>query len=394
MSTGTITSGVGHAAVILWVVLGDWLFAPEPAAEIAVSQVSLVSSAQFDAMVAAAPAQPDPAPELPQPPVADVVSPPVAEPELPAPEPEPQPAALPEPLPELAPDVPVSPDPQPVPAPEPVAPIAEDEQPVPVPNSAVRPRPRPIDRVAATPVDETVDAPEIAETVTPETSEDSPSPEIFEEPAPAAAPEEATTQIVTEAVETEEDAPQLAPTSSRRPQARPEQVAEVPEEDPAPAAPEPTPAAEPKPEPEPAEETVDAEAEAIAAALAEATAEVPAEDNGAGDAPTGPPMTSGDIDAMRVAVKQCWNLGSLSSDAMRTTVTVRVSLGPDGVPDVGSIRMTGSEGGTDASAGIMFTAARSAIARCGRSGFPLPPEKYDQWKDLELVFDPNGMRLR
>ena len=383
MSVGTITSGVGHAALILWVVLGDWLFAPEPDAEIAVAQVSLVSSAQFDALVAAAPAQPDPLPEPPTPPTPEVAAPEPITPEAPPPEPRQEPVALPEPVPELAPEVPVSPDPQPVAAPEPVAPLAADEQPIPVPLSDKRPRPRPIDRVAATPVDETVDAPEVAETVTPEVSEDAPTEEIVAEPAPAAAPEEATTQIVTEAVETEEDAPQLAMTSSRRPQSRPDRTAEAPPEEPVDPAPTPE-------EPD----TSDPEAEAIAAALAEATAETPAEDNGAAEAPTGPPMTAGDIDAMRVAVKQCWNLGSLSSDALRTTVTVQLSLGPDGVPDIGSIRLIGSEGGTDASARIMFTAARSAIARCGKRGFPLPPEKYDQWKDLELVFDPNGMRLR
>ncbi len=387
MSTGTITSGVGHAALILWVVLGDWLFSPQPAPEIAVAQVSLVSSAQFDALVAAAPARPDPAPEPPTPPAPDAAPPAAVEPEAPPPAPEAE--ALQAPVPELAPEVPVSPDPQPVPAPEPVAPIAEDEQPIPVPTADKRPKPRPIDRVATTPVDEDVDAPEIAETVTPEVSETAETPEVIEEPAPPAAPEQATTQIVTEAVDTEEDAPQLAPTSSRRPQARPERVAEAAPEDPVPAIEAPTESPS-----EPPTETVDAEAEAIAAALAEATAEIPAAQGGANDAPTGPPMTSGDIDAMRVAVKQCWNLGSLSSDALRTTVTVQVALAPDGVPDVGSIRLIGSEGGTDASAKIMFTAARSAIARCGRAGFPLPPEKYDQWKDLELVFDPNGMRLR
>lgn len=384
MSVGTISSGVGHAALILWVVLGDWLFAPAPAPEIAVAQVSLVSSAQFDALVAAAPVQPDPLPEPAPPPEAAAPAPVVPEvvvPE-PPPEPAPEPVALPEPVPELTPEVPVSPDPQPVPAPEPVAPIAADEQPIPVPLSDKKPKPRAIDRVAATPVDESVDAPEIADTVTPEVSDEAQTAEVVEDPAPAAAPEEATTQIVTEAVETEPDAPQLAMTSSRRPQSRPERTAEVPPEDPAPAPVE-TPA-----------ETADPEADAIAAALAEATAETPSEDTGASDAPTGPPMTGGEIDAMRVAVKQCWNLGSLSSDAMRTTVTVQLSLAADGVPDIGSIRLISSDGGTDASAKIMFTAARSAIARCGRAGFPLPPEKYDQWKDLELVFDPNGMRLR
>ena len=27
-------------------------------------------------------------------------------------------------------------------------------------------------------------------------------------------------------------------------------------------------------------------------------------------------------------------------------------------------------------------------------GFPLPPEKYDQWREMELVFNPDGMRMR
>ena len=56
--------------------------------------------------------------------------------------------------------------------------------------------------------------------------------------------------------------------------------------------------------------------------------------------------------------------------------------------------MIGAEGGTEASADKMFEVARRAIARCGKAGFPLPPEKYETWKELELVFDPDGMRLR
>ena len=149
-------------------------------------------------------------------------------------------------------------------------------------------------------------------------------------------------------------------------------------------------------------QSVDAGAEAIAAALAEATAE-PAteavtedvtEDTGNQDAPLGPPLTAGETDALRVAVKQCWALGSLSSEAMRTTVTVRLDVGQDGRPDTGSIRMTGFDGGPQAAAELMFEVARRAIIRCGKNGFSLPQDKYDQWKDLELVFDPNGMRMR
>ena len=371
MDRGAIISGAGHLGLILWVILGDWLFAPSDMPPVEVAQVSLMSAAEYDAMVASAPKAVDVAPE----PAAEPLAEPA--PDVPAAEP-PAAEALAEPLPDT---LPVDAAPQPIEAPEPTAPVADAPQPIPVPNMDQAPAPRPIDRVADVPVDQPTDAPEIADTPTPEVSDTAaPDAPVIETPEPEAAPQEATTQIITEAVDTQDNAPQLAPTSSRRPQSRPEKVAEIPPEDPDPANTTP--------------ETNDAEAEAIAAALAEATAETPAEDSGASDAPTGPPMTSGDIDAMRVAVKQCWNLGSLSSDALRTTVTVQVSIGQDGIPDIGSIRMSRYDGGSDASAKTMFAAARSAIARCGKKGFPLPPETYDQWRDLELVFDPNGMRLR
>ena len=56
--------------------------------------------------------------------------------------------------------------------------------------------------------------------------------------------------------------------------------------------------------------------------------------------------------------------------------------------------MTGYEGGEEGAATQVFEAARRAIIRCSKDGLPLPTDKYDSWKDLELVFDPTGMRLR
>ena len=55
-----------------------------------------------------------------------------------------------------------------------------------------------------------------------------------------------------------------------------------------------------------------------------------------------------------LAVKGCWNVGALSTDALRTVVTIGVSMGQDGKPDSGSIRMIGYEGGDE-------TAARGAF---------------------------------
>jgi hypothetical protein len=103
-------------------------------------------------------------------------------------------------------------------------------------------------------------------------------------------------------------------------------------------------------------------------------------------------MTSGEMDGLRIAVQKCWNVGALSTDALRVTVNVLVSMNQDGTP--GAIRMGSFTGGTEAAATVAFEAARRAIIRCGASGFPLPAEKYGQWQEIEMTFDPKGMRLR
>jgi hypothetical protein len=105
-------------------------------------------------------------------------------------------------------------------------------------------------------------------------------------------------------------------------------------------------------------------------------------------------MTSGEKDSLRVAVQACWNVGSLSSEALQVTVTVAVELGQDGKPDATSLRMTEYEGGSDGAARQAFEAARRAVIRCGANGFNLPPEKYEEWRSLELVFNPERMRIK
>ncbi|MBW6507405.1 MAG: hypothetical protein K0B00_11720, partial [Rhodobacteraceae bacterium] len=115
---------------------------------------------------------------------------------------------------------------------------------------------------------------------------------------------------------------------------------------------------------------------------------------GVGRAPSGPPMTAGEKDALVLAVKACWNVGALSTDALRTTVTIGLEMAPDGRPNAASIRRISAEGGTEASAAQAFDAGRRAILRCGANGFPLPPEKYDQWASIEIVFNPEKMRMK
>jgi hypothetical protein len=387
MNTGLIISGAGHAGLILWVLVGGFFHPSRDVPEVAVTSVSLLSAKQYEELAAAAVGKPDvPAvveqPEPAEPVLDPAVSPrPEAKPETP-----PAPEAQPEPLQESTPDV-TQIEPLPVPeevvAPEPLAPVADVEQPLLVPDTEEA-KPQDAPRVAPVPAEAPEPDAEVAEMPTPAVSPDAaPDAQVVEEDKPEAAPEAATTQIITEAVETT-DKPSLAPTSSARPRTKPPaRTAETPEAE--------APAAEAEAESSPAPEE-DSIADAVAAAVSEADAE-PAGNNGTVEN-AGPPMTDGEKDALRVAVQACWNVGSLSSDALLTTVTVGLTVAQDGIPDVASIEMIAFEGGTEASARQAYEAARRAIIRCGAKGFQLPPEKYEQWRNIEMEFNPERMRIK
>ena len=388
VQTGTKISLAGHGLLAGWVVFGAW-FPSEPL-PMAVQDVSIISTEEFARLSQqrAAPVIADSAAPLTPP---ETETPPEVTPRAAPAEPavtQPDPVTPPAPDPEVA-DVP---EPQPEPTPPVTAPAAPEPPQTPslVPDVAETPQLRPTDRVAPTPVappepDVRIDdvaQPEIATAPGSETNQDA-----QEETAEAAAND----RIVTE--ETEADTDQVAsaaPERSLRPQARPNRPAPTPEPEPDPA-PQTTAAREPEPaapsEPEPQEDRAAAVEDALAAALA-----------GGGDVvapePSGPPLTSGEREALRLAVQNCWNVGSLSSEALRTTVVVALSLTPDGRPEEGSIRLLSSTGGSGAAANQAFGAARRAILRCGARGFQLPSDKYAQWRNIEMTFNPERMRNR
>lgn len=396
MDTGTIISGVGHAGLILWVVLGDWLFQPQDQPAMVATEVSLLSEAEFDALVAAAPSTPDPAE---QPSLPEVTPPTPVEPTLEAETPQPEPVE--EPAPSQEPPTPQA-EPEPEAAPEAVevAPVPEPEvtetlpdQPTPdvVPEDALNlpeNTPPPVDqaapRVAPLPTPEPEPEVQIADeevaAVTPDAAENAP---VVEEEQ-ATALQEAGTVIETEATEEVVETPTTAPASSIRPKTRPTRTAEAEvAED----------VAQPEAEAAPDEPAVDPAAEAIAAALAEATSEDSGVEDGGNTAPQGPPITSGEKDGLRVAVSACWivDTGSQSADV---TITIGLSMNPDGTVVGNSLELISAEGGDDTAQRSAFEKARRAILRCEKGGYPLPAEKYEQWKNIEMVFNPDGMRLR
>ena len=379
MNTGQVISAAGHATLIGWMVFGG-VFRAETL-PIEATEVSVISGEAFAALLAAQDA-PSSVTEVAQP-----ETPQVAEEAVDVPEPEvapqqEQPEVVEQPNVDEAPEVTeVAPLPEAEVSDEaPVLPTPEPEAVVVAPISSERPVPRPSDRVAP----ELVVQPDpevLPDPVEQEAVEPAETGETVQEPQEATAPEEAATEIVTEA-----EQPSAAPDASLRPPARrptrpavQAAQAEEPTEDSAPAQ------AEQAAQSEPAD-TSDAVADALAEALGEAS-ETPS-------APAGPPLSAGEKDALRVAVQSCWNVGSLSSLALETTVIVAVSLTQDGKPVTSSIRQIGSDGGTAASVKQAFETARRAIIRCGARGFELPSDKYEQWKDIEMTFNPERMRIK
>ncbi|WP_136645071.1 cell envelope biogenesis protein TolA [Tabrizicola sp. YIM 78059] len=376
MQTGTIYSGIGHAGVILWVLVGDWLFAPKPAEEIIATQVSILTSAEFAALQAAATPDPveEPAPVRPQ-----------ARPDpQPAPEPEPAPPPAPEPAPQPAPE-PV-PEPEPEPAPSDAV-QAEVEQPLPSPSTEIQPAPRAAEIVAPSPVEVQPEVP-TSDTPTPAVSDQPAEAEVVQEtPTEETAPEVTGDVLLTEANRDQTAATGM--TTSIRPRAKPERLA--------PPQPEPEVAAAAPPRETPQEQPVDNQAteDAIAALLAEAASEpapTPAPTGGQ-NRPQGPPLTGGEMGDISSAIARRWNLGAASTDVLRSMVVIRVTFGPDGRPT--DFQLIESNGPNQAAIDNLFQIARRAVNRThSEGGIPLPPDKYDTWRVLDLVFDANGMRFR
>lgn len=361
---GTIVSGIGHAGLVGWLILG-WGLDAEPL-PFEVSEVSVVSGEEYARLVAAT---------TPQPGTADPTAPPVPELQS-APETEVTPDTAPD-QPQPAPVTPPAED-TPVPVPETPAepaeitdaipelpPVAETPPPgAPDLTASLRPQERRADRVAPTPVappDEDVAVSEI-ETASAAPDQREPA-EVVEEAAEATAPEETTTAIVPE-----DAVPSGAVETSIRPNVRPNRPT------PAPTTPAQTTTA--------SSDNVD---DAVAAALADATA--------APDIPQGPPMTGSEREGFRVAVNRCWNVDP-GSVAARVTIVVGFSLDHGGKV-VGDVRQISADGGDAGAVRTAFQAARRAILRCQNpNGYQLPADKYGQWKDVEITFDPSGMRLR
>ena len=279
--------------------------------------------------------------------------------------PEPEPVAAVEP----APPPPAEAPPEPAPSEEPPAPPPAAE---PLPAERVAPAPAPAPPPEARPAEV------LREEAAPEPSE---APAVPDEPA--SAPEEAGTTLASEATPEAPPPPEPAP-----PAPGPPATSIRPAPRPAPEIAEPVP--EPQPEPAP---DVPIDQGALQAALEDALRDPEPVAEPEPVEPQGPPLTGAERDALGSAVSRSWVVDP-GSQAAQATVTVGFELDEQGRVLGNSVRLVAASGGTEAAREAAYQAARRAVLRGLADGVPLPAEKRDQWREVELTFNPDGMRIR
>ncbi len=395
VETGTKISLTAHGVLIGLALFGGPLFDSDDSHAIQISEVSIVTSSEFEAMMSASPAPVLEVPKQSLPTLVEEMDAAAAPVEDTAPETPEVPEVETPPTPDETPDLNALSEPQ--------QPALVVESPnlteqandsvgttLVVPDSPVlgqetdglrepdqlallQPQPRPAPRIDTTEAPKPETDAAIAEQVTQSTTPDATATEQAEE-AEEAAPEESATQIVSDPVE---DPNSAAPVKSSRPRGRPTDIAAK--------------AQKAKDEADKlvaaatAKAQKEAEAKAIEEALLQATSDV------APSAPAGPPLTSSEKNGLVLAVQQCWNVPVGLQNASDLVVVLAVELTPDGalVSSPTLIEPSGTPQGTTRQA---FEAGRRALIRC--APYDLPRDKYEQWRQLEVVFNPKKMVVK
>lgn len=397
MQTGTKISLLAHATLIGVAVFGMPFSQKNDAETIQISQVSIMTNAEFEAMSSRSPApvfeQPDQmkvavnneqSPSLPQP---DANSSPLQQPDkqaAPAIEETPDVSGLQE---QPQPDITVE---SPVIAPQanesigttlvrPDAPISDQQrqgQQQPKQLAMVQPKPRHAPRIDTTaaekPPTDAKTAPEKQQATTPDATATKQVDKAVEK-----APKQAATEIVTVP---KVDPNSAAPAKSSRPRGRPRDIARKAKQAKDKADQRAKAAAAQK-----ARAAKVAEANAIRDALIKATQEQ------LNSAPKGPPLTSSERNGLVLAVRECWNVPIGVQDAGNLVVVLSVELARDGSL-AGNPRLIDPAGTPQGTIRQAFEAGRRALIRC--APYALPAEKYEQWRQLEVVFNPKTMVVK
>lgn len=228
-------------------------------------------------------------------------------------------------------------------------------------------------------------------------------------------------------IETPEPPKPEPPKEEPKPQ-QPEPKPEPPKPEPAPEPPKPEPKPEPLPEPKPEPKPEPPKAEekpkpSKLAAVKPKTKPKPPQDNfdqllktverfretpkpstpepkvvanvpnahekGSARHSSSEPISMTVLDAVRAQVEKNWNIDAGAKDAADLVVEVRIQLLKDGTVHAATI-VDSLRYGTDGYWRSMADSARRAVLLSSPLQ-GLPPDKYDQWKDVKMRFNPKDV---
>ncbi|HEU0222531.1 MAG TPA: hypothetical protein VFR34_10040 [Paracoccaceae bacterium] len=410
MRRGLLLSGGMHLVLVLLALFSGQFFRSDEARAIQIAEVDLMTGAEFDAAISTAPAAPRTEVAEIAPPeegASDVVKPEATD------RPSSREAETPETSEEEArPDLsgvraqaraearteaPRSPELPPEDSVPEGASLVRPEvlgPPVPEqanrkPNATVLERPappRPAPRIASDPAPKPPTEARRAAEASPEVA---PADEVTEtrEEKPQEAPPESASAIVPELAEETETPESVAPLTSGRPLGRPQRLAAAaPADEPEPPAAEAP--EEPRPrlaeQAQPPRPSRQAEPRPAQTRTAEAR---PARPSGS-DLPVGPPLTAVEKDGIRLKVKQNWNVVNIQGrpDFRDLIVTVRFELDREGNV-VGKAVEPVTPANPTGPLRLAFDLARRAVLKS--EPFQMPPEKFAQWRLVEITFNPS-----
>jgi outer membrane biosynthesis protein TonB len=105
------------------------------------------------------------------------------------------------------------------------------------------------------------------------------------------------------------------------------------------------------------------------------------------NAPLGSQLTTSELDVLRQQIEDCWNLPAGAKDAKDLKVEVHIDVAADGSITSAEIVDDGRYDSDPFYRAAADSARRAALnPRCSK--LHVPPEKYEQWKSINLFFDP------
>ncbi|MEE2690648.1 MAG: hypothetical protein VX640_03800 [Pseudomonadota bacterium] len=234
---------------------------------------------------------------------------------------------------------------------------------------------------------------ELAEKTSVPAAAPKPKPEEEKKPEPPAPKEEPKPEPPKPQPKAEPEPAKLAEAPKPKPEPVPEKKPEPPKE---------KPKEQPKPKPKPKTDELDFDRLAAVVDKAkkeEAKPEAPSETTleaekaraavGAGDR-----LTASDISKMKAAVGRCWSVSALAGapDANKLVVQLEFELNRDGTL-IGAPRVANSMQ-INLSGNRFWKVAEQTAIRAVVSCQPydfLSPDRYNTWREMELVFDPSEM---